>query len=225
MVRTAEEQLASTSAFLKAIRANASSETGFYEEELRLAWTGTDLAATFRWSRLLGGRPWGSKKRDYRGTTAALPYKKTWQDQWTKPGAEGGMSATVLGSWLEWRAKTSEKPRAQLPHCQEKTEHLLRSFGRCYSMLRGTCRQRIGYQTRKVEPAGILALVERLLCRVRSSGTAPLAWHHNSGAPLRKSNKPGPKGRRVVHVSPTMREGSKATPSCQFFSHWVNTER
>ena len=67
---------------------------GFYEEELRLAWKGRDLAATFRWSRLFGGRRWSAKKRDYRAMTAALPSKKAWQDEWTKPGAEGGLSAT-----------------------------------------------------------------------------------------------------------------------------------
>ena len=74
-------------------------------------------------------------------------------------------------------------------------------------MPRGTCRQRakeVRYQTKKVEPTGILALVDRLLCRVRSSGIAPLAWHHSSGAPLHRSNKPGLKGRRVVHVLPSM---------------------
>ena len=36
---------------------------GFYEEELRLTWKRRDLAATFRWSCLFGGRRWGAKKR------------------------------------------------------------------------------------------------------------------------------------------------------------------
>ena len=54
--------------------------------------------------------------------------------------------------------------------------------------------QGVGYKTKMVEPTCILALVERLLCRVRSSGTLPVAWHHSSGAPLHKSNKPGPRG-------------------------------
>ena len=33
---------------------------------------------------------------------------------------------------------------------------------------------------------------------------APLARHHSSGAPLHKSNKAGPKGKRVVHVLPSI---------------------
>ena len=50
-VRTAEEQVASTSAFLKAIRVRMRRRRqGFYEEELRLAWKRRDLAGTFRWA-------------------------------------------------------------------------------------------------------------------------------------------------------------------------------
>ena len=45
--------------------------------------------------------------------TAALPSMEAWQDEWTEPGAEGGMSATVLGSWSEWRA--SVQPPCNLP--------------------------------------------------------------------------------------------------------------
>ena len=86
--------------------ASASSETGFYEGVLRLAWKRRDLAATFRWSRLLGGRRWGARKRDYWAMAAALPSRKAWQE-WTKPGADGGMSATVLGSWSEWRRRVT----------------------------------------------------------------------------------------------------------------------
>ena len=85
-VRTAKEQLASTSAILKAIRLRLRRRRqSFYEEELRLAWRRRDLAATFRWSRLLGGRRWGAKKRDYRAMSAALPLKQAWKDEWTKP--------------------------------------------------------------------------------------------------------------------------------------------
>ena len=65
-VRTAKEQLASTSAILKAIRLRLRRRRqSFYEEELRLAWKRRDLAATFRWSRLLCRRRWGAKKRDF----------------------------------------------------------------------------------------------------------------------------------------------------------------
>ena len=52
-----------------------------------------------------------------------------------------------------------------------------------------------GYQRKKIELVLTLSLVEKLQCRVRSSGTAPLAWHHSSGAPLHKSNKVGPRDR------------------------------
>ena len=55
-----------------------------------MAWKRRDLAATFRWSRLLGGRRWGAKKRDYRALSAALAARNAWKDEWTKRGAEGG---------------------------------------------------------------------------------------------------------------------------------------
>ena len=106
-VRVAEEKLARTSATLKAIRNSLRRRRqSFYEEEHRLAWKRRDLAATFRWSRLLGGRRWGAKKTDDRALSAALPSRKAWQDEWTKPGAEGGMGTTVLENWSEWRAQT-----------------------------------------------------------------------------------------------------------------------
>ena len=106
-VRSAEEQLASTSAVLKATRVRMRRRRqGFYEGELRLA--------TFRWSRLLGGRRWGAKKRDCRAMTAALPSRRAWQDEWTKPGAEGGMSASVLDNWSEWRARTRDLEKQSL---------------------------------------------------------------------------------------------------------------
>ena len=111
-VRTAKEQLASTSAILKAIRLRLRRRRqSFYEEELRLAWKRRDLAATFRWSRLLGGRRWGAKKRDYRAMSAALPVKKAWKDEWTKPGAEGCMGAVELESWSEWRIQSRDLAR------------------------------------------------------------------------------------------------------------------
>ena len=76
-----------------------------------MAWKRRDLAATFRWSRLLGGRRWGAKKRDYRTMSAALPLKKAWKDEWTKPGAEGGMGAVELESWSEWRIQSRDLVR------------------------------------------------------------------------------------------------------------------
>ena len=77
--------------------------------------------------------------------------------------------------------------------------------------------QGIVHQRKKIEPVFTLSLVEKLLCRVRSSGTAPLAWHHSSGAPLHKSNKAGPKGKRVVHVLPSVGK--------QFFKVLMRTKR
>ena len=183
-VRTADEQLASTSAVLKEIRVRMRRRRqGFYEEEPRLAWKRRDLAATFRWSRLLGGRRWGAKKRDYRAMTAALPSRRAWQDEWTKPGAEGGMSAAVLDNWSEWRARTRDLEKQSLLNAGAVVE-----ARRDMKDLERSC----------------LTVKERLLCRVRSSGTVPLAWHHSSRAPLHKSNKPGHKGRGVVHVLPSM---------------------
>ena len=129
-VRTAKEQLASTSAILKAIRLRLRRRRqSFYEEELRLAWKRRDLAATFRWSRLLGGRRWGALKRDYRAMSAALPLKKAWKDEWTKPGAEGGMGAVELESWSEWRIQSRDLGETVRAQCQ--------SVGRCKAGLGG----------------------------------------------------------------------------------------
>ena len=205
-VLTAEEQLASTSAFLKAIRVRMRRRRqGFYEEELRLAWKKTDLAATFRWSRLLGGRRWGAKKRDYRAMTAALPSKKAWQDQWTKPGAEGGMSATVLGSWSEWRAQTSEEPRAQLPRAVKKRRNTscgaLDDVPPCLEEFvasgSDTRRRRSSLQASWPLWNGSCVVCDRRGLRLFRGTTArePLCT---------KAMKPGPKGRRVVHVLPSM---------------------
>ena len=77
--------------------------------------------------------------------------------------------------------------------------------------------QGIGYQRKNIEPVFTLSLVKKLLCRVRSSGTAPLAWHHSSGALLHKSNKAGPKGKIVVHVLPSVGK--------QFFKVLLRTKR
>ena len=108
-VRAVEEQLVRTSAALKAIRCHLRQRRqSFYEEELQLAWKRRDLAAIFRWSRLLGGRRWGSKKSDHRALSAALPSRNAWKDEWTKPGAEGGMGASVLENWLDWRSQTRD---------------------------------------------------------------------------------------------------------------------
>ena len=46
--------------------------------------------------------------------TAALPSKRAWQDEWTKPGAEGGTSATVLDNWSECRARTRDLEKQSL---------------------------------------------------------------------------------------------------------------
>ena len=63
-VRTAEEQLASIRVRMRRRR------QGFFEEELRLAWKRRDLAATFSWSRLLGGRRWGAGRGLVAGAAA-----------------------------------------------------------------------------------------------------------------------------------------------------------
>ena len=92
-VRIVEEQLARTSAVLMAIRLRLRRRRqSFSEDELRPAWKRRDLAATFRWSRLLGGRRWKGQEEGQQGVlSAALSSRKAWQDEWTKPGAEGGM--------------------------------------------------------------------------------------------------------------------------------------
>ena len=102
-VRVAEEQLARTSAALKAIRCRLRRRRqSFHEEELRLAWKRREMESFAGWPSL------GAKKRDYRALSAALSSRKAWQDEWTKPGAEGGMEASVRENWSEWRAQTRD---------------------------------------------------------------------------------------------------------------------
>ena len=179
-VRAAEEQLARTSAVLMAIRCRLRRRRqSFNEEELRLAWKRRDMAATFRWSRLLGGRRWGATKRDYRALSAARPSRKAWQDEWTKPGAEGGMGASVLENWLDWRAQTrdlvkrSEIKAEVVGEARKDREELMGSFravkkrracpagsrpAEIWTMLFHAYRnlspggQGIGYQRKKIEP-------------------------------------------------------------------------
>ena len=43
--------------------------------------------------------------------SAALPLKKAWKDERTKPGAEGGMGAAELESWSEWRIQSRDLVR------------------------------------------------------------------------------------------------------------------
>ena len=82
----------------------------------------------------------------------------------------------------------------------------------------GICRQEVrALATRGRKLSRCSPCMEKLLCRVRSSGTAPLAWHHSSGAPLHNSNKAGPKGKRVVHVLPSAGK--------QFFKVLLRTKR
>ena len=149
----------------------------------------------------MGGRRWCAKKRDNRAMTAPLLSKKAWQDEWTKLGAEGGMCATVLGSWSEWRAQMRDLEKqlmlrvGAVTQARRDMKDLERSYltvkkrracpegippAEIWAMLIHASRnlspagQGFGYQTKKVEPTGILALVERLLCRVRSLGTVRL---------------------------------------------------
>ena len=178
-----------------------------------------------------GWRRWGAKKRDYRALSAALPSRKAWQDEWTTLGAEGGIGESVLENWSDWRAqkrdllKRSDVKAEVVGEARKDVEELVSSFrtdkkrrscragsppAEIWTMLLHGSRnlspagQGIGYQRKKVEPVYTLSLMEKLVCRVRSSGTAPLAWHHSSGAPLHKSNKAGPKGKSVVHVLPSV---------------------
>ena len=91
--------------------------------------------------------------------------------------------------------------------------------------------QGIGYR-KKIEPVFTLSLVEKLLCRVRSSGTAPLAWHHSSGAPLHESNKAGPSerewctcyfcGQAVLQSSIEDEEGHVVTTCASRLVAWIH---
>ena len=245
-VRAAEEQLARTSAPLKATRLRPRRRRqSFYEEELRLAWKRRDLAATFRWSRLLGGRRWGSRCRQH------SPRERR---------RRTSVEATVLESWSEWRAQTrdlmkrSELKAEVVGEARKDLEELVSSFrtvkkrracpagsplAEIWTMLLHASRNLspgglcFGNQRKKIEPVFTLSLVERLLCRVRSSGTAPLAWRHSSGAPLHKSNKAGPKGKRVGHMLPSVgkavlqssaedEEGHVVTTCARRLAAWIN---
>ena len=132
------------------------------------------------------------------------------------------MGAVELESWSEWRiqsrdlvrrselnARVSEDARRDLEELKSsyrtvKKRRACRAGtppAELWTMLLHASRNLspaglgIGYQRKRIEPVRTLSLLERLLCRVRSSGAAPLAWHHSSGAPLHKSNKAAPRER------------------------------
>ena len=71
---------------------------------------------------------------DYRALSAALPSRKAWKDEWTKPGAEGGMEASVLQKWCDWRAQTrdllkrSEIKAGVVGEARRDVEELMSSF-------------------------------------------------------------------------------------------------
>ena len=109
-----------------------------------------------------------------------------------------------------YRAVKKEKSLPQL-------ERLLQNSGQCFSHASRdpvTCGA-WGSGTREKELSQCPPCLcwKDLLCRVRSSGAAPLAWRHSSGAPLHKSNKAGPKGKRVVHVLPSMGKAILQSPA------------
>ena len=84
-VRAAEEQLASTSAFLKAIQVRLRRRSqGFYEERAPSGLEEKGVGGYLSLEQAVVRRRWGAKKRDYRAMTAALPSKKALQDEWTK---------------------------------------------------------------------------------------------------------------------------------------------
>ena len=112
-----------------------------------------------------------------------------WQDEWTKPGEEGGMSATVLDNWSEWRARTRDFEKQLLPSAGAVViEDVVASWSRGW-MSDEECRAHL---------------------HSGPGGTAPVScafvWDCSScvAPQLHESNKRGPKGRRVVHVLPFM---------------------
>ena len=169
-----------------------------------------------RWETL------GSQEERLQGDVCCTSLKKAWKDEWTKLGADGGMGAAELESWSEWRiqsrdlvrrselnARVSEDARWDLDELKS-SHRTVKKRRACpagtppaelWTMLLHASRNLspaglgIGYQRKRIEPVRTLSLLERLLCRVRSSGAAPLAWHHSSGAPLHKSNKAAPRER------------------------------
>ena len=214
----------------------------FYEEELRLAWKRRDLAATFRWSRLLGGRRWGAKKRDYRAMSAAFPLKKAWKDEWTEPGAEGGMGAVELESWSEWRiqsrdlarrlelnARVSDDARRDLKELKNSYRTVKKRRAcpagtppaELWTMLLHASRNLspaglgIGYQRKRIEPVRTLSLLERLLCRVRSACAA----RGTTALELHftRATRLAQREKRVVHVLPSIGK--------QFFKVLLGTRR
>ena len=123
--------------------------------------------------------------------SAALPSRKAWKDEWTKPGAEGGMGAAALESWSEWRnqsrdlARRSELNARVSEEARRDVEELKSSYrtvkkrracpagtppAELWTMLLHASRNLspaglgIGYQRRKIEPVRTLSLLERLLC-------------------------------------------------------------
>ena len=97
-------------------------------------WPGRDVT----WRPLSDGVVcWvGGQKEGLQALSAALPSRKAWKDEWTKPEAEGGMEAMVLESWSDPRpheavgaqCRGGERGQEgcggaceQFPHGQEET--------------------------------------------------------------------------------------------------------
>ena len=77
---------------------------------------------------------WPSLGGQKEGLSAALPSRNAWKDEWTKPGAEGGMGPSVIENWLDWRAQTrdllkrSEIKAEVVGEAREDMEELVSSF-------------------------------------------------------------------------------------------------
>ena len=142
------------------------------------------------------------------------------------------MGATVLESCSEWRAQTrdlmkrSELNAEVLGEASRDMEELVSSFrtvkkrracpagsppAELWTMLLHASRN-LSPGRKKIEPVFTLSLVEMLMCRFRSSGTAPLAWHRCVRATRRAQGKES--GARVVLQSSIEDEEGHVVATC-----------
>ena len=77
-------------------------------QELWKAWSHRNFAEVHRLARRAAGCRVGIKRRSYLAVRTEAPTSDAWTQQWCKPGHEGGMLASLLGSWHDWRDSVTD---------------------------------------------------------------------------------------------------------------------
>ena len=205
-------------------------------QEIHDLWQQRRFAELHRASLRLAGTRWGPKKRMYNESPAALPGASEWMDVWSLPGPQGGMEV-VRVDWQEmikehkeeagplqvWERNDSEEAHMDLKGLKayarragkrkavpagsmplEVLHMILHPYRGISEKLFG-----VGFK-RNIPPESAWCAsnwLQKGLIHVRQSGLTPLVWHRTKGVALNKSNDPGPRGKRVVHIMDPIGKG------------------